>query len=55
MRARIRGPLTVASTAAMVVIVSGLTKDDRVVLDGLHRAKPGDTVEPGEWKLEAPK
>lgn len=40
---------------SMVVIVSGLKPDDRVVLDGLHRAKPGDTVAPAEWVLEAPK
>jgi multidrug efflux pump subunit AcrA (membrane-fusion protein) len=40
---------------SMVVIGSGLRADDRVILDGLHRAKPGDAVEPAEWNLEAPK
>ena len=40
---------------SMVAVVAGLKADDRVVLDGLHRAKPGDPVAPEEWRLDAPK
>jgi membrane fusion protein, multidrug efflux system len=37
----------------MRVVKSGLTKDDRVVVDGLLRARPGATVEPQEARTPA--
>jgi len=36
------------------VIRSGLSADDRVVIDGQQRARPGQRVEPREGRIEAP-
>jgi multidrug efflux system membrane fusion protein len=39
---------------SVIAILSGLTADDRVVVSGLQRARPGAPVTPEEWELRAP-
>lgn len=39
---------------SVVAIVSGLRPDDRVILDGIQKVKPGGPAEPEEWNLTPP-
>jgi RND family efflux transporter MFP subunit len=39
---------------SVVAITVGLHPTDRVILDGLHRVKPGDAVNPEEWNMTPP-
>jgi RND family efflux transporter MFP subunit len=39
---------------SVVAITAGLKADDRVILDGLQRARPGAEVKPEEWNLLPP-
>ncbi len=39
---------------SVVAITAGLKADDRVILDGLQQARPGQPVAPEDWALTAP-
>jgi RND family efflux transporter MFP subunit len=40
---------------SMIAIEKGLTADDRVVIAGLQRARPGAPVTPDQWEVRAPR
>jgi RND family efflux transporter MFP subunit len=39
---------------SVVAIVSGLKPDDRVILDGIQKVRPGAPADPEEWNLTPP-
>lgn len=39
---------------SMVAIKAGLKPDDRIIVDGLQRSRPGAPVTPEEWALQPP-
>ena len=47
------GPVRVPARS-IVAIDKGLTTDDRVVVNGLQKARPGAPVAPENWELRAP-
>ena len=48
------GKEQVIQLPAVVSIESGLSVDDRVVVNGLTKARPGSPVAPQAWELKAP-
>jgi hypothetical protein len=38
----------------MVAIIAGLSVGDRVIVDGVQKARPKQKVTPEEWVLKAP-
>ena len=42
------------SIRSVVAIEKGLSETDRVVVNGIQRARPGSPVTPDEWQLRAP-
>jgi hypothetical protein len=38
----------------MVAITAGLKPDDRVIVEGIQKARPTQSVSPEEWNLHAP-
>jgi len=47
-------PPTRRSIKSMVAIMAGLKAEDRVIVDGVQRARPGSPVTPEEWKMVPP-
>jgi multidrug efflux pump subunit AcrA (membrane-fusion protein) len=47
------GPIR-ESARAIVAIDKGLTTDDRVIINGLQKSRPGSPVAPEIWELRAP-
>jgi len=47
-------PPTLRPVKSVVAITAGLKPDDRVILDGLHNARPGGKVNAEEWKMTPP-
>ena len=48
------GPVRI-SARSVIAIEKGLTLDDRVIVNGLQRARPGAPVAPEIWELRAPR
>jgi RND family efflux transporter MFP subunit len=42
------------SVKSMVAITAGLNPEDRVIVDGIQRARPGAPVTPEEWTMHPP-
>src|SRR5205823_13987148 len=40
--------------ASMIAIDTGLAAADRVIVDGLQRARPGSPVDPADWTITPP-
>jgi hypothetical protein len=40
---------------SVVAITAGLSASDRVIIDGVQKARPSEKVDPSEWVLKAPK
>ncbi|MDB5311734.1 MAG: hypothetical protein JWO38_5936 [Gemmataceae bacterium] len=49
-----KGPAGPAPVRSVVAIEKGLNPGDRVVVNGLQRARPGAPVAPDEWELRGP-
>jgi RND family efflux transporter MFP subunit len=47
------GPIR-ETARAIVAIDKGLTTDDRVIINGLQKSRPGSPVAPESWELRAP-
>ena len=50
---KLAGP-TQKAVASMVAIEKGLSADDRVIVDGIQRARPGAPANPTEWTITPP-
>ena len=48
-----QGPLR-TSARSVIAIKKGLSSDDRVIVNGLQKARPGAPVTPEDWELRAP-
>ncbi|MBA4187136.1 MAG: hypothetical protein C0467_03875 [Planctomycetaceae bacterium] len=47
-------PPTRRPIKSMVAIMAGLKPEDRVIVDGVQRARPGSPVSPEEWAMNPP-
>jgi multidrug efflux system membrane fusion protein len=47
-------PPTRKPALSVVAIPSNLKPDDRVIVEGVQRARPGSPVAPEEWELQPP-